>query len=464
MRTTDEASLVEAARAGDSVACENLFEAYQSKVYNYSYSICGNAEDAKDIAQDAFIKVFEALPKIEGELKFSAYLYRTAHNSAIDSAKARTRFSDPDELEYALEEHISADPERVALVKEQQSQVRTATLALRDEHREILTLREVEGMSYEAIGDILDMPKNTVGVLLSRARLKFKGAFRMSAVDVDKLTEECRTMLPLISAYIDDELSDSERDKVEAHLDDCPLCRLAMEEMTEASASYRGLIPLLPPAGLKIGVLEKLAHMPHLTGEPPGPSAAAETSKISSKAGEIGKSGSEAPTFGEAMGEAGPNIGEVAKASSHAADQAGGIGGGDDLGSRLLSRLTPPQKILIATGAAMVLIAATVGVLFGLRTAPAPSGVPLPPVSGVVPGSALQTISPQTIKPGDPTVEEAAVEQVQVDEGTPANQSQSQPSTEPSQGVQGPPDESQLGDQPGDVNLPDNPDQTSPDY
>ncbi len=165
-------------------------------------------------------------------------------------------------------------------------------------------------------------------------------------------------------------------------------------------------------------------------------------------------------------------------ADSQTASETGGLGGGDDAGdgarvgegggrgatSRLLSRLTPAQKTLLGAIAAAAVAGATLGVVFGLGAAPTPNGAPLPPVSGVVPSSALQTIAPNAVKPGDPAIEEAAGEQPQVDEDASVARSQSQPSTEPSQSVQGPPDESQLGDQPGDVNLPDNPDQTSPDY
>jgi RNA polymerase sigma factor (sigma-70 family) len=263
MRGPTDNELVSAARTGDQNAYGELFERYQSRVYNYAYSIVGSPEEARDIAQDAFIRVFEALPRVAGELNFSAYVYRTAHNAAVDSARARTRFAGPAALDLEREPALRADPERVALLKEQQERTWRAAFELPEKHREILTLRELHDMSYQEIADVLEMPRNTVGVLLSRARFKFKEAFRMSSInmDVDALAEECRGILPLLSARIDDELAPDQRASVEEHLDQCAFCRLALEEMTEASASFRGIMPLLPPVALHDHVHANIANL-----------------------------------------------------------------------------------------------------------------------------------------------------------------------------------------------------------
>ncbi len=261
MEATADSTLVAAARTGDTAAYGELFERYQARIYNYAYGIAGNSEDARDLAQEAFVRVFEALPRMTGELNFSAYLYRTTHNLAIDMVKGRTRFAPPDLLDTRVEPSLQTDPERVALLEEQQAQTWRAAFELSENHRAILTLRELHELPYQDIADIMDMPRNTVGVLLSRARLRFKEAFRMSSVDIDKLTKECRDMLPLLSAYLDDELDTGKRVHVEDHLELCAFCRLALEEMTEASRSYRALLPLLPPAGLSEAVWTRIGQV-----------------------------------------------------------------------------------------------------------------------------------------------------------------------------------------------------------
>lgn len=253
-----DAALVAAARSGDRDAYAQLFERYHGRIYNYAYGIAGNPDDAGDIAQEAFVRMFQALPRLTGELNFSAYLYRTAHNAAMDAVKRRSRFAPPEALDLQMEPALRADPERVTLVQQQQEQAWTAAFELSDNHRAILTLRELHDLSYQEIADIMEMPRATVGVLLSRARLKFKEAFRMSSIDTENLVKECRDMLPLLSAYIDDELDATKRERVETHLEDCAFCRLALEEMTESSKSYRVIVPLLPAASAEAATWARL--------------------------------------------------------------------------------------------------------------------------------------------------------------------------------------------------------------
>ena len=266
-----EGQLVEKAKAGDAAAYGELFNQYQSKIYNFAYSLTGNSEDAKDTAQQAFIKVYEALPRLQ-EINFSAYLHRTARNVAFDELKARKRVVGDAPLEQKEETDIHADPQRAALLGEQQKDVREVAAGLPERMRTALTLRELQEMSYDEIAQVLEIPKNSVGVLLMRARVKFKEAFRMSQVTAKELSKECEAMLPRLSAYLDDELGPEEIEEVKAHLKDCPLCRLALEEQTEASKSYRGIVPLMPPAALAANFFSALdeASAAELEGMPEG--------------------------------------------------------------------------------------------------------------------------------------------------------------------------------------------------
>lgn len=257
MRHPDK-QLILNAKNGDTSAYEALFEKYQSGIYNFSYSILGNTEDAKDITQEAFIKIYEALPRLDENFNFSAYLYKTTRNLSIDELKRKKRFASPELIDIEKDLSIYSDPQRSALFEEQQTGIRKAAIKLSEDYRTALYLKEIQDKSYDEISSIMEIPKNSVGVLLMRARLKLKEEYRMSQVDVEKLTKECKKMLPLLSAYIDNELSVEKRKKVDRHLKDCPLCRLALEEMTEASESYRGLIPLIPPINIKNNILSKV--------------------------------------------------------------------------------------------------------------------------------------------------------------------------------------------------------------
>ena len=318
MREQTDLELVGLAQGGDADAYGRLFERHQSKIYNFAYSILGQAEDARDVTQDAFVRVFEALPGKQ-DLDFSPYLYRTARNLSYDVARARGRYiGDPETTLDAQEEKgMDADPERSSLFREQQDKVREAVTALSADYRAVLTMREIDELSYQQIADALGMPRNTVGVMLSRARLKFRGAFRMQYVDADKLAAECKDMLPKLSAYLDEELSPAERAKVDDHLDGCPLCRLALDEMREATKSYRALIPLVPPVAIRADVFSRLPHLGG-TGGPAGGGGGADGS---------------AGTGGTGQGGGGAGAGPSSGSSATAGGYGGGSDGADGMGS-----------------------------------------------------------------------------------------------------------------------------------
>jgi RNA polymerase sigma factor (sigma-70 family) len=299
MRERTDQDLVTAVQAGDTAAYGPLFDRYQTRIYNFAYGILGHTEDARDVTQDAFVRVFEALPRKE-HVEFSAYLYRAARNAAYDVTRARGRVGDPEALETVLDDAMDADPERSSLFAEQTETVRDALAALSEDHRAVLVLREMQELSYQEIADALDMPRNTVGVLLMRSRLRFKGAFRMSHVDVDALAAECQAMLPKLSAYLDGELSPVEKERVESHLEECPLCRLALDDMREASKSYRAFVPLLPPPGMLDEILWRVARA-SADVRPPSDADGGADGGAGADGAADGRGGGEAPAGSHAM-------------------------------------------------------------------------------------------------------------------------------------------------------------------
>lgn len=368
--------LVAAVQAGDSSAYGELFERYQQKIYSFTYGILGNADDARDVTQDAFVRVFEALPKKSpDEVEFAAYLYRAARNASYDVAKARGRFTSPEALETVEESTMDAHPERATLFAEQQDVVRRALSSLPEDYRAVLLLREVQEMSYAEIAEALDMPRNTAGVMIMRARLKFKEAFRMAHVDAETLCAECQAMLPKLSAYIDDELKPADRAKVETHLADCPLCRLALDEMRESSKSYRAILPLIPlaPSAIKAGVM---ARVPQMAG-PGGASGSGATSGTGAGAGP-GGAGAAGGNWGGWSGDgsgggpAGPDAGDGLGSGGEQ-----GVGAGVGTGGRLAS-LMRTQKVLLAVVGLLAIVAlgAVVGsAMFGGPATTAPTWV-----------------------------------------------------------------------------------------
>ena len=170
--------LVERVQRGDKNAFNLLVRKYQHKVVNLVARYVNNPGDVPDVAQEAFIKAYRALPTFRGESAFYTWLYRIAVNTAknyLTSQGRRPPSSDveADEAEYygggeALQE--VATPENLALTDEIKRTVFTAIEALPEDLRTAITLGEMEGLSYEEIAEIMDCPVGTVRSRIFRAR------------------------------------------------------------------------------------------------------------------------------------------------------------------------------------------------------------------------------------------------------------------------------------------------------
>lgn len=170
--------LVRKAQAGDKAAFDLLVRKYQNKVISLVSRYLGNNGDVQDVAQDAFIKAYTALPGFRGEAAFYTWLYRIAVNSAKNYLMAKGRRPanvdvDAEEAEYyetsdALRENAS--PERLALTEEIKKVIFDTIEQLPEELRVAIQLREIDGMSYEEIATAMGCPIGTVRSRIFRAR------------------------------------------------------------------------------------------------------------------------------------------------------------------------------------------------------------------------------------------------------------------------------------------------------
>ena len=180
VRGVDDRELVSRAKAGDQDAFERLVEEHQNKVYSLALRMVGNEEDARDMAQEAFIRAFNSLGSFRGESKFSVWLYRLTSNICIDFLRGRAKrrtvslsWEDEDGDEGELEipdERFS--PEAGLERSELREAVRRGLEQLTPEYREILLLREINGLSYDEIGRALNLEEGTVKSRIFRARKK----------------------------------------------------------------------------------------------------------------------------------------------------------------------------------------------------------------------------------------------------------------------------------------------------
>ena len=178
MTPEHEKHCIERVLKGDANAFEHLVHAYEKTVYNLALRTLGNREDAEDVTQEAFLKAYRSLDSFRGDSKFSVWLYRIVSNLCLDLLRSRQRkpvqsltVEDDDgeigELEIS-DEHFS--PEKLLDRKLTRESVQRGLSALPDDARQILLLRELQGMSYEEIGQALDLEPGTVKSRSFRAR------------------------------------------------------------------------------------------------------------------------------------------------------------------------------------------------------------------------------------------------------------------------------------------------------
>jgi RNA polymerase sigma-70 factor (ECF subfamily) len=173
--------LVEKSKKGDLDAFEELVRRYEGKVYNMAYRFMGNHADAGDLAQEGFIRLYQALPGFRGESSFSTWMYRIVSNACRDELRRRQRQRNVslDELAKSAAGNIpvySAEesPEDAAERHELQQYVQQCLTSLSEEHRLVLIMREMQGLSYEEIAAALGCSLGTVKSRLNRARHALK--------------------------------------------------------------------------------------------------------------------------------------------------------------------------------------------------------------------------------------------------------------------------------------------------
>jgi len=174
----DEAELIEKARGGDSKAFSVLVERYQRRVAGVAMAVVHNQDDAMELAQETFVRAYENLAKFESRSSFSTWLYRIAANLAIDFRRREGRHTvlrgEEAENELSRMPSKSGDAYSEARRNEVRQRISVALRELTPEHRAVILLREVEGLSYDEISEVLQCPRGTVMSRLHYARTRLR--------------------------------------------------------------------------------------------------------------------------------------------------------------------------------------------------------------------------------------------------------------------------------------------------
>jgi len=197
-RRKAEAALVEQARRGDQRAFRTLVERYQRRVFSLALGLLKDPDEARDISQEAFLKAHRHLGSFQGTASFYTWLYRITVNLCIDRKRKASRGSEV-ELDERMShrqvgspadvmatQKLSFNPHRVAQSSELRKRIFAALEKLSEQHRAVLILREVEGLSYKEIADSMDCPEGTVMSRLFHARRQMQELLSDFAEDAEQ--------------------------------------------------------------------------------------------------------------------------------------------------------------------------------------------------------------------------------------------------------------------------------------
>lgn len=182
MPRTEEPALVKLAKQGDQEAFAALMTSYQKPIYNLCLRMCRNTEDAEELTQTAFLKAWNSLPRFQEDSSFFTWLYRLATNTCLDFLRqAGRRNSTLPTISLEQEDQSMAQipdlrylPEEEALRRDMRQILLHALEELSPEHRSILIQRELDGLSYQEIADLLGLELGTVKSRIARARLSMR--------------------------------------------------------------------------------------------------------------------------------------------------------------------------------------------------------------------------------------------------------------------------------------------------
>ncbi len=178
-KNTDDISLINKFKEGDKASFGDIVLKYQDRIYNLCRNILSSAHDAEDAAQDTFIKAYQNLNNFRPEASFYTWLYRIAVNTCLDYRKrpffeSLFRSSTEDEAPFREPASEEPSPEKLYETKQLGLVLRKSLAKLSPKLRVVIILKEIEGLSYEEIAEVLDVSIGTVKSRISRAREELK--------------------------------------------------------------------------------------------------------------------------------------------------------------------------------------------------------------------------------------------------------------------------------------------------
>jgi RNA polymerase sigma-70 factor (ECF subfamily) len=256
--------LLAAARAGDKQALEVLLERHQEQVYRFGMKMCRDPEDARDVLQDTLLAMARSVRDFRGASSLSTWLYTIARSFCIKKRR-RSKFA-PEETS-SLDSEVAGEAKRLAAPgeapddalagREVERALEQAIGALDPMYREVLLLRDVEGLSAPEVAEVLGVSTQAVKSRLHRARLgvRERVAPLLGIGPAPPAPGGCPDVLTMFSQHLEDEISAARCAEMERHLEGCGRCRGTCDSLKRTLALCRTVGPAAPvPAPVQASV------------------------------------------------------------------------------------------------------------------------------------------------------------------------------------------------------------------
>jgi RNA polymerase sigma-70 factor, ECF subfamily len=238
--------LLTAARAGDARALEQILERHQPQVYRFGMRMCRDPEDAKDVLQDTLLAAARSIRQFRGASSISTWLYTIARSFCI---KKRRRNEDGSENAPSVARGTTTEvnklidpatlPDEALATKQIDRALDRAISSLEPMYREVLLLRDVEGLTAPEVAEVLGVSASAVKSRLHRARLSLREALAPLLGTPETARGTCPDVLTLFSRHLEDEISADVCAEMEGHLQACGRCRDACDSLKRTLALCR---------------------------------------------------------------------------------------------------------------------------------------------------------------------------------------------------------------------------------
>jgi RNA polymerase sigma-70 factor (ECF subfamily) len=249
--TRSESDLLAAARAGDRAALATLLQQHQEKVFGFGVRMCGDPEDAKDVAQETLMTMARTVGDFRGDASLATWLYTVARSFCIKKrrrTKGAPAFHEPlDKLDRDAASS-TLTPEQSLIGQQARNAIAAALDALDPEAREVVILRDIEGLTAAEAAETIGISVAALKSRLHRARAELRARLISTIGETDApATASCPDVLTMLSKKLEDEISPDVCAQMEEHVAGCQHCHSVCESLKKTLALCKALpTPTVP--------------------------------------------------------------------------------------------------------------------------------------------------------------------------------------------------------------------------